>query len=101
MLTADATMQQAGKVYWTISLWAYPFVAIEMTMTSVLQALGYGFPTLAITIVRLLGVQIPLTYLARYANLGAKGVWGAYVVSNVVSMSVSVVWGIKKMKGRK
>lgn len=101
MLTADAAMQQAGKVYWTISLWAYPFVAIEMTMTSVLQALGYGFPTLAITIVRLLGVQIPLTYLARYANLEAKGVWGAYVVSNVVSMSVSVVWGIKKMKGRK
>lgn len=101
MLTADAAMQQAGKVYWTISLWAYPFVAIEMTMTSVLQAFGYGFPTLAITIVRLLGVQIPLTYLARYANLGAKGVWGAYVVSNVVSMSVSVVWGIKKMKGRK
>lgn len=101
MLTADAAMQQAGKVYWTITLWAYPFVAIEMTMTSVLQALGYGFPTLAITIVRLLGVQIPLTYLARSANLGAKGVWGAYVVSNVVSMSVSVVWGIKKMKGRK
>ncbi|WP_105309406.1 MATE family efflux transporter [Dorea sp. Marseille-P4042] len=101
MLTADAAMQQAGKVYWTISLWAYPFVAIEMTMTSVLQALGYGFPTLAITIVRLLGVQIPLTYLARHANLGAKGVWGAYVISNVVSMSVSVVWGIKKMKGRK
>lgn len=101
MLTADAAMQQAGKVYWTISLWAYPFVAIEMTMTSVLQALGYGFPTLAITIVRLLGVQIPLTYLARYANLEAKGVWGAYVISNVVSMSVSVVWGIKKMKGRK
>ena len=54
-----------------------------------------------ITIVRLLGVQIPLTYLARYANLEAKGVWGAYVISNVVSMSVSVVWGIKKMKGRK
>lgn len=101
ILTADVGMQQAGKLYWTISLLAYPFVAIEMTMTSILQALGYGFPTLVITVVRLLGVQIPLTYLAKYANLGAKGAWGAYVISNMVSMSVSIVWSIKKMKGRK
>ena len=94
-------MQQAGVQYWKISLLAYPFVAIEMTMTSILQALGYGFPTLAITVIRLMGVQIPLTYLAKYTHLGAKGAWAAYVISNIVSMIVSVIWSIRKMKGRK
>ena len=101
VLTTDPNMQQAGVQYWKISLLAYPFVAIEMTMTSILQALGYGFPTLAITVIRLMGVQIPLTYLAKYTHLGAKGAWAAYVISNIVSMIVSVIWSIRKMKGRK
>lgn len=77
MLTADAAMQQAGKVYWTISLWAYPFVAIEMTMTSVLQALGYGFPTLAITIVRLLGVPDTIDIFGEVCQSGSKRSMGS------------------------
>ena len=98
-MTAGSAMGPEGETYWSICLWAYPFVAVEMTMTSVLQALGYGVPTLMITVIRLWGVQIPLSYLAERNGYGAEGAWGAYLASNIVSMLISVIWGMIKIKG--
>ncbi|MDY5366264.1 MAG: MATE family efflux transporter, partial [Eubacteriales bacterium] len=47
LLTPDPELAAAGMAYWSICLWAYPMIAMEMTLASVLQALGSGFPTLA------------------------------------------------------
>lgn len=97
-LTNDAAVRHAGYEYWGICLSAYPLIALEMTITSVLQALGYGFPTLIIAAVRIWGVQLPLTYAASCSGWGAKGAWIAYLVSNIASVMLSVLWGYRKVK---
>lgn len=98
MLTSDPAVRSVGYEYWRICLLAYPLIALEMTVTSILQALGYGLPTLIITGVRIWGVQLPLTYAAVYLGCGTKGAWTAYLLSNIVSVMMSVLWGYQKVR---
>lgn len=101
LLSADMAVRSVGYEYWKICLVAYPLISIEMTMTSLLQAMGYGMPTLVITTVRIWGVQLPLTYLAKHLGFHAAGAWLAYLLSNVVSVIISVIWGYSKIKRKK
>lgn len=101
MLTADAALQAAGAEYWHICLLAYPFIALEMTTTGILQACGCGMPALVITLIRLWCIQLPAAWLSVRYEWGASGVWIGFLLSNVVSLAVSVFWARKKLKANK
>lgn len=97
LLTPDAALADVGASFWRICLWAYPMIALEMALTSILQAHGYGMPALAATGIRIWCVQIPLTYLSIYLGWGAAGAWGAYLVSNAVSLAICALWAFAKL----
>ncbi len=100
MLTPDAATQEAGRLYWSCVLWAYPLIALEMTTTSVLQALGLGMPALVITVIRLWGIQLPAAWLSAQLGWGPVGVWAGFVLSNLLSALISIVWAGYKFKNR-
>ena len=101
LLTPDPATQAAGQLYWSCVLWAYPLIALEMTMTGVLQALGLGMPALVITVIRMWGVQLPMALLSKQLGWGPTGVWVGYVLSNLLSALISIGWAVVKFKQKK
>lgn len=99
--TPDAALQQEGVHFWRICLLAYPLIALEMAVTSILQAMGCGLPSLVITAVRMWCVQLPLTFLAAQLHWGATGAWLAFLLSNAVSAGLSVFWACLKRKKKR
>ena len=98
LLTPDTELAAAGMAYWSICLWAYPMIAMEMTLTSVLQALGSGFPTLAATVIRVWAVQVPLTYLLTRPGMWQSGPWLAYLISNAASLAICGIYAYSHIK---
>lgn len=92
ILTPDPATQEAGRLYWSCVLWAYPLIALEMTITGVLQALGLGMPALVITAIRLWGVQLPAAWLSVQFRWGPVGLWAGFVLSNLLSALISIFW---------
>lgn len=100
LLTADAELIAAGMNCWRISLMAYPMIALEMILTSILQALGKGMPTLAATVLRIWAVQVPLTFIFTRLGNGENGAWLAYLISNGVSLALCGVWTYLQLKNK-
>ena len=98
LLTPDPELAEAGMAYWSICLCAYPMIAMEMTLTSVLQALGSGFPTLAATVIRVWAVQVPLTYLLTRPGMWQSGPWLAYLISNAASLAICGIYAYSHIK---
>ena len=101
ILTKDPAVQSAGILYWSIALFAYPFIALEMTTTGILQAYGLGVPMLIITAIRTWGVQLGSAWLAVKFGLGVEFAWWGYVAGNVTAFLISLVWAWIKIKGEK
>jgi len=93
VFTEDATAIEVGSVYLTFALFTYPLTSIGMVSGRVLQGIGYGLPSLVITITRVLGVAIPGAYVAVYA-FGApiEAVWIAMIASTLVADALAVGW---------
>lgn len=98
LLTPDPELAAAGMACWRVCLWAYPMIALEMTLTSVLQALGSGFPALAATVIRVWAVQVPLTYLLTRPGMGQNGPWLAYLISNAASLAICGIYAHSHIK---
>lgn len=100
LLTPDTALRSAGVAYWRICLWAYPMIALEMTTTGILQALGCGMPALIVTLIRTWGVQFTGTALSVRFGWGADGAWYSFLLGNLASLMVSAVWAWLKLKNR-
>ena len=100
-ISDDAMLIAAGVEHWSICLWAYVLIALEMTFTGILQARGCGMPLLVVTVIRLWCVQLPVTFLATKFGWGAKGAWFAFLLANVCSFLTSFIWAWIKIKGEK
>ena len=101
LLTPDPALRQAGMEYWRICLLAYPLISLEMTMTGVLQAKGQGMPALVITVIRTWGIQLPITWAAARFGWGAAGAWMGFLMGNVVSVLIVVLWAYIKLRAPK
>ena len=98
LLTKDPAVQGAGILYWSIALFAYPLIALEMTTTGILQAYGLGVPMLIITLIRNWGVQLGSAWLAVNLDLGVQFAWWGYVAGNITAFIISLVWAVMKIK---
>ena len=52
MFTEDSNIIILGVEYFNVMIFAYPFITIGMTCSRVMQGLGFGMPTLILTILR-------------------------------------------------
>lgn len=100
LLTPDAALREAGVEYWRICLLAYPLISLEMTISGILQAKGQGMPALVITVIRTWGVQLPITWAATKLGWGATGAWMAFLIGNLVSTLIIVIWAYIKLKAK-
>jgi putative MATE family efflux protein len=73
----------------------YSFIlgGIAMIARSSFQALGRAIPGLILTIIRVIGVALPMAYLLVYAlNMGIFGVWLGIIAGNVVAGIIALIW---------
>ena len=56
----------AGTAYLRIIAWSYPFVAFSMLAGRILQGLGIGTPVLVLTVMRVLLIAVPLSWVMVY-----------------------------------
>ena len=79
--------------YFSIACFSYPFIAIGMTSSRVMQGLGYGKPMLIITLIRVILINAPLGYIiTRILNLPVNYVWYSILVSSLVASTISILW---------
>jgi Na+-driven multidrug efflux pump len=64
-----------------------------MLARSSFQALGRAIPGLILTVVRVIGVALPMAYLLVYTfNMGVYGVWLGVIAGNVVAGILAMIW---------
>lgn len=100
LMTPDPVIWDAGQLYWRICLLAYPMIALEMTVTGILQAVGCGMPALVVTIVRLWVIQLPAAWMSVHMGWGAVGIWVGYFMGNLISLLISTTWAVVKLRER-
>ena len=74
----------------TISL-GILFVGPTMISANIFQALGKGTPSLVISVLRNIGVLIPIMYLLA-TMFGLNMVWYAFPITEFASAAISIVW---------
>jgi len=68
----------------------FPLAAIAIVLSSSFQAMGKGFLSLILSIVRQLGVLLPFAYLLSRIG-GLDAIWFTFIISEVVSITMASV----------
>jgi Na+-driven multidrug efflux pump len=93
-------IQETAVTYLRLMAMVYPVIAIALPTGRILQGFGLGFPTLVITLIRVLIVATPLSWFFIYIqNKPVEWVWYSMMTSAVVAFIVAinwVLWAIKK-----
>ena len=77
----------------------YPLIAVGISTGRVLQGMGKGLPVLVITIVRVLGVSVPLALLFVFQmDKPVEWVWYAMMISTGVAFIIACYWLLTAMK---
>jgi len=79
----------------------YSFILGGMAMlaNSSFQAIGRAIPGLIITVIRVVGVALPMAHFLVYAmDLNIYGVWYGMITGNVIAAVVALIW-VRKVFG--
>jgi putative MATE family efflux protein len=79
----------------------YSFIlgGIAMLARSSFQAIGRAMPGLIITIIRIIGVALPVAYFYVYVmDLGIFGVWFGLITGNLIAAIIALLWVRKTLK---
>jgi len=72
----------------TMSL-CFVFSAVGITISTVFQAIGQGFKSMVLSLLRQLIFILPAAYLlAKYTGLG--GIWYAFVIAELLTMCIAI-----------
>jgi Na+-driven multidrug efflux pump len=67
-----------------------------MLARSSFQAVGRAIPGLILTVIRVIGIALPMAYFLVYVlDLGIYGVWFGVITGNIIAGAIAVVW-VKK-----
>ena len=79
--------------YFSIVCFSYPFVTIGMTSSRIMQGLGYGKPTLILTLIRVVLINAPLGYfITRIMGLPIFYIWYTILLSSIVASTLGLIW---------
>lgn len=86
-------IQQIAVIYLRLIVFIYPLISFAMTSGRVMQGLGMGLPMLVTSIIRVLGVAVPLALIFNYIlNKPIEWMWYAMMVSTVVATITAALW---------
>lgn len=101
-VTTDPQLMEAGYHYMRLFGWSYPLATLDIINNAILQGLGFGYPTLIISLIRIWAISLPASYLLAFSlGMGSSGMWLAFALGNVVAVIVSTTWvwqNVKKSK---
>ena len=90
-----------GVEYIKIAVFSYPFIAIGMTSSRIMQGLGYGMPMLFLTLMRVILISVPLSmYYIYIQNESHIYVWYSMVISSIITAMVAYPWMRISLKNR-
>ncbi len=93
IFTDDPHALQIGHLYLRYVVFAYPLMAFGITSGRVLQGLGKGIPPLVITLLRVLLIGVPASYIAVYLfNAPIQSIWLSIISGAVAANVVAFVW---------
>lgn len=93
IFTDDPFVISIGIDYIQYIVFAFPFMSFGMTTGRILQGLGYGWPTLIISSVRVLLVGVLVSYIAVYMfSAPIEIVWISFILGGFSSNILSFYW---------
>jgi putative MATE family efflux protein len=97
--TNDPNIIKHAVEYFSVLVFAYPFITIGMTCSRVMQGLGYGAPTLILTILRVVVINSAFAWF--FVIIQEKPViyaWYSLLISCSITSVVSILWMRSKIK---
>ena len=92
LFDASDEMLRVGVPALRIISLSFPLAGFGIGAGAVFQALGFSVYSMIISLIRQLVVQIPCAYLIGMLTGDVKSVWWAFVVAEVVSLTVSALY---------
>ncbi|MBN2716280.1 MAG: MATE family efflux transporter [Deltaproteobacteria bacterium] len=93
LFVADGDAIQIGRQYLGYAVFAYPLMAVGMTTGRILQGLGFGWPSLIITSVRVLLFGALGAYVAVFMfDAGIHSVWMSFIAGGIGALFLSAYW---------
>lgn len=93
IFTDDPHALQIGHLYLRYVVFAYPLMAFGITSGRVLQGLGQGIPPLIITLLRVLLIGVPASYVAVYLFAApVQSIWLSIIGGAFVANVVAFLW---------
>jgi putative MATE family efflux protein len=87
----DPVVIQGGAVFLRTMSLAWGFLGLQMCLSGVLRASGNMVQVMLLTIISQWVLQFPLAYvLAEKAGMGARGIWMAFPVTNIIMSLVTM-----------
>ena len=97
MFNASDTLRTMGEVALrTISL-SFPLAAVSVIFGALFQAMGDGYFSMIVSIVRQLFVLIPCAWLLGKIS-GLDAVWYAFLVAESVALLLSIIFFRRELK---
>ena len=76
-----------------IAVFSYPFIAIGMTSSRVMQGLGYGMPMLFLTMMRVILISVPLSlYFIHINDKPHIYVWYSMLIASFITSLIAYPW---------
>ena len=89
----EPEIQQITVTYLRLIVFIYPLISIAMTSGRVMQGLGLGVPMLVTTIIRVLGVSVPLALIFNYVlHKPIEWMWYSMMIATVIAVTIAVLW---------
>ena len=92
LFDASDEMLRVGVPALRIISLSFPLAGFGIGAGAVFQALGFSVYSMIISLIRQLVVLIPCAYLIGMLTGDVTGVWWAFVVAEVVSLTVSALY---------
>ena len=82
-----------GRQYLGYAVFAYPLMAVGMVTGRILQGLGFGWPSLVITTVRVLLIGAIGAYVAVFVfEADIHYVWISFIAGGIGALFLSIIW---------
>lgn len=92
LFDASDEMLRVGVPALRIISLGFPLAGFGIGASAVFQALGFSVYSMVISLIRQLVVLIPCAYLISMLTGDVTGVWWAFVIAEVVSLTVSALY---------
>jgi putative MATE family efflux protein len=99
IFTPDQLVRDIGALFLRIDVITFPFIAINIITSRIMQGVGKGIPGFIVNIIRVLVVAVPLAYVLVYQlGYGFSSIPWSLVVGGFIATCVSVFYLFREFK---